>query len=95
MDQGFQFDLTHIGFEHRELVFMLGVTDSEHHRESVFLSLGQNINPLLFDGILSRQDPEGIIQFEGVFSQCDLTLLHGFQQGALGFWGRSIDLIRQ
>ena len=78
----------------RFLIF-LGIIDLYVKHETVLLRLGQLIGAFLFHGVLRSQHKERLLQPVGLAADGDRMLLHGFQQGGLGLWGRAVDLIRQ
>ena len=79
--------------QHPQLV--VGARDNrpQHHREAIELRLGQRVDAFLFDRVLGREHPEGIVEAECGVGQCDLTLLHGFEQRALRFRRGAVDLV--
>jgi len=72
-----------------------GVADQHLHHEPVDLRFGQRIGAFLFQRILRRQHQKRIGQGIGLIADGDLAFLHGFQERALHFRRRAIDLIRE
>ena len=69
----------------------------QHHlqHEAVGLGLRQWVGPFLFDRVHRGHHEERLWQGIGGGPQGYLPLLHGFEQSALHFGGRPVDLIRQ
>ena len=77
------------------LVLPGGVADGRLDHEAVHLGLRQGEGPRVLDGVLCRDDEEGIGQ--GVASPVHghLLLPHGLQEGTLGLGRRAVDLVHQ
>ena len=74
--------------EHGELGCAIGVADDELEQEAVELGFGERVGAFVLDGVLGGEDEEGVGQVDGLVADGDLTLLHGFEQGALDLGGR-------
>ena len=68
---------------------------SNHHAKTVELRFRQRKHAFLLHRVLSRQNPEGIVQSVGGLADRHLPLLHGLQQRALRLLGSAVDFIRQ
>jgi hypothetical protein len=75
------------------LLARVGNTDREE--ETIELRLGEVVRPLLFDGILRRDDEEGRRQWVGFLAHGHVAFLHGLEERGLGFRRRSVDLVGQ
>ena len=75
------------------LFFFIRVTDDHFEHETVHLGFGQGISPFLLDRVLGCQDHERLFQQISIIADCNLPLLHGFQQGALHLGRGPVDFI--
>ena len=72
------------------LLFEFWVADDHLQHEAVYLCLGQWVCTFLFDRVLRSQHEEWRGQAEGLLSDGDLTLLHGFEQSTLHLGGSTV-----
>ena len=77
------------------LFFRCGVIDDRLEQEPVHLRFGQGIGAFLLDRVLGGQHQKGLGQRKGLGTNGDLPFLHGFEQGALHFGRRAVDLVCQ
>jgi hypothetical protein len=100
--EGAFWDGSRIGFPEAEgelatedFFFLIGggVGEPVAEHESVELGFGEFERTCLLDGVLSGDDEEGCGKRVSGFSDRDLPFLHGFEEGALDFWGGAIDFV--
>jgi hypothetical protein len=77
------------------LLLFLGVRDFGFEHETVHLRLGQRVGALLLQRVLGGQHQERLGQRVGLVADGHLTLLHGFEQGALHLGRRAVDFVRK
>ena len=70
-----------------ELFLLGGVIDEDIEHEPVELRFGQRVGSFLLDRVLRRQHEERVGKPVAFAARRHLVLLHGFQQGRLGFGG--------
>ena len=73
----------------------IGIADPEAHEKAIELRLGQRIGSVVLGGILSGDNEEGLGERERPAVDCDLHLIHSFEQGRLGFGRGAVDFIGQ
>ena len=69
------------------------VAQLDAHQEAIQLGFWQGEGAGLILGVLRGDDEEGIRQWPGDAIQRDLLFGHGFEQGTLGTWAATVDLI--
>ena len=74
---------------------MAGVVDLHHEHEAVELRLGQGIGALLLDGVLGREDEEGVRQLVAGPAARHLSLDHRLEQRGLGLGRGPVDLVSE
>jgi hypothetical protein len=81
------------GRQQRAFGVAVGVAEFDAHQEAVKLRLGQRKGADLVRRVLGRDHEEGLGQRAGFALDRDLTLLHGFEQGALRLRGGAVDFV--
>src|SRR6266550_634720 len=78
-----------------EFVHLARVSDQNLEHEPVDLGLRERVGALGLDRVLSRHDQERIWDLVRLTPNRDLALLHDFEERALHFRRRAVDLIRE
>ena len=83
------------GRAHDDLHFVveIGIADLDVKHEAVELRLRKRVSPLLFDGILGRQNKERQVQRVGRSACGHFVLLHRLQKRGLSLRRRPIDFV--
>ena len=81
--------------EDASFLAFLRVTDIQLEHETIQLRLRQLVCAFLFDRVLCRKNQERIGEGISLVADCDLALLHRFEQRALNFGWRAIDFVGQ
>ena len=83
--------------ELRQLVLILDarIAHANFYEKAVLLGLGKWIRSLMLDRVLGCEDNEDRRQRATCAINCHLSLLHGFEQGRLGFSGGTVDFVCQ
>ena len=76
-------------------LLLRGVVHFNQEHEAVQLGFRQGVGAFLFNGVLGGKHEKGGEQGEGAAHDGDAALLHGLQQGGLGFGGGAVDFVRQ
>src|SRR5215204_6232359 len=84
-----------LAVEHRQLVATPRIPKGDPDEETVELSLGERVCPLILDRILGRENDERRWQRMSYPVDGDLCLLHRLQQRCLRLRRCPVDLIRQ
>ena len=72
-----------------------GIADGQPQHEAVKLGLRQRLGARRTQGVLGGNDCIRLGELSGNPVHCHLPLLHGFQQGALGFGTGAVDFVCQ
>ena len=81
--------------DYRPFFVPAGIVNVDHEHEPVQLGFGQGVGSFLLDRVLCGQDEEGELQVVCFPARGHMVLLHCLEQGGLGFWRRSVDLVSQ
>lgn len=71
----------------------IGIADEDLHEEAVELRFGERIGAFHFDGVLGGHDEEGALELVSGGAGGDGAFLHGFEEGALGLGGGTVDFV--
>ena len=69
--------------------------NSQFEKKAIQLGFRQRIGAFHLEGILRRHHEKGLVENVRGVPDGDLLLLHGFEQGRLGFWRGAIDFVGQ
>ncbi len=76
-----------------EFFLLAGVGDEDVEHEAIELGFGERVCAFLFDGVLGGHDEERFGEAVLNAAGGDLVLLHGFEEGGLGFGRGAVDFI--
>ena len=81
--------------ENVDAALVVGVAHADADEEAVKLGIGEHRRTGRTDRVLRGKDDKGIRQIIRLAVDCDLVLLHRFEQRGLRLAGGTVDLIRQ
>ena len=82
-------------FQLKFFFFFFRIIQDNFQHETVHLGFRQTIGTLLFNRVLGSHYQKQAVQFVGVVTDSDLSLLHRFKQSTLHFCRCAVDFIRK